>query len=240
MSAGIQPAELHTDRLVLRPLQLSDAPQTQRLFPQWEIVKYLNSIVPWPYPADGAITYYRDVVFPAVERGDEWHWTLRLKKSPDQHIGSIGLMKGKPDNRGFWLGLPWHGQGLMTEAVIAANDFWFDVLGFERPAHSEGSRQPRIEAHLREDWYAHGRHRRAGLCLRQVPLRNLGAHRRRMAQSESAPSRQTTTLGPPICPPPAMFSHRSRQSSRLSKSASPRPCAAYYAPAPRAHPAPAE
>lgn len=131
MSAGIQPAELHTDRLVLRPLQLSDAPQTQRLFPQWEIVKYLNSIVPWPYPADGALTYYRDVVFPAVERGDEWHWTLRLKKSPDQHIGSIGLMKGKPAHRGFWLGLPWHGQGLMTEAVIAANDFWFDVLGFE-------------------------------------------------------------------------------------------------------------
>jgi [ribosomal protein S5]-alanine N-acetyltransferase len=131
MPAGIQPVELHTDRLLLRPLQLSDAPQTQRLFPPWEIVKYLNSIVPWPYPADGAISYYRDVVLPAVERGDEWHWTLRLKKSLDQHIGSIGLMKGKPDNRGFWLGLPWHGQGLMTEAVIAANDFWFDVLGFE-------------------------------------------------------------------------------------------------------------
>jgi ribosomal-protein-alanine N-acetyltransferase len=75
MSARIQPVELHTDRLALRPLQLFDAPQTQRLFPQWEIVKYLNSIVPWPYPADGAITYYRDVVLPAVERGDEWHWT---------------------------------------------------------------------------------------------------------------------------------------------------------------------
>jgi [ribosomal protein S5]-alanine N-acetyltransferase len=122
--------ELHTDRLLLRPLQLADAEQTQRLFPHWEIVKYLNAIVPWPYPADGALVYYRDVSLPAIERGDEWHWTLRLKQSPDRHIGSIGLMKGRADNRGFWLGLPWHGQGLMTEAVIAANDFWFDVLGF--------------------------------------------------------------------------------------------------------------
>jgi hypothetical protein len=40
-----------TKRLLLRPLQLSDDEHTQRLFPQWEIVKFLNSKVPWPYPA---------------------------------------------------------------------------------------------------------------------------------------------------------------------------------------------
>jgi len=123
-------SELQTDRLLLRPLQLSDAPQSQLLFPQWKIVKFLNAIVPWPYPADGALTFYRDVALPAIERGDEWQWTLRLKQSPEQHIGAIGLHQGQPDNRGFWLGLPWHGQGLMTEAVIAVNDYWFDVLGF--------------------------------------------------------------------------------------------------------------
>jgi RimJ/RimL family protein N-acetyltransferase len=128
--------ELHTRRLLLRPLQLADAPQTQLLFPYWEIVEHLNPNVPWPYPADGALTYYRDVALPAIQRGDEWQWTLRLKHSPEQHIGAISLHraislhKEKPDNRGFWLGLPWHGQGLMTEAVIAVNDFWFDVLGF--------------------------------------------------------------------------------------------------------------
>jgi ribosomal-protein-alanine N-acetyltransferase len=32
--------EFHTKRLLLRPLQLSDAEHTQRLFPQWEIVKF--------------------------------------------------------------------------------------------------------------------------------------------------------------------------------------------------------
>jgi len=122
--------ELQTDRLLLRPLQLADAEQTQRLFPQWEIVKFLNAIVPWPYPPDGALTYYRDVALPAIERGEEWHWTLRLKQSPERHIGVIILHRGEHVNRGFWLGLPWQGQGLMTEAVTVVNDYWFDVLGF--------------------------------------------------------------------------------------------------------------
>jgi [ribosomal protein S5]-alanine N-acetyltransferase len=130
MSLEIRAPELYTNRLVLRPLQLADAPQTQRLFPQWEIVRHLNAIVPWPYPDDGAIAFYRDSALPAIERGDEWHWTLRLKEAPAQHIGVIALHKNALDNRGFWLGLPWHGRGLMTEAVIAVNDFWFDVLGF--------------------------------------------------------------------------------------------------------------
>jgi RimJ/RimL family protein N-acetyltransferase len=130
MPTSIRAVELHTPRLLLRPLQLADAPQTQLLFPQWEIVKYLNAIVPWPYPADGTITHYREVTLPAIARGEEWHWTIRLKQSPELHIGAISLCAGEQDNRGFWLGLPWHGQGLMTEAVIAVNDFWFDVLGF--------------------------------------------------------------------------------------------------------------
>ena len=41
-----------------------------------------------------------------IERGDEWHWTLRLKESPELHIGAISLHKGAWDNRGYWLGLP--------------------------------------------------------------------------------------------------------------------------------------
>lgn len=121
---------LETRRLLMRPLEIADAEQAQRLFPHWEVVKYLSAIVPWPYPPDGALTYYRDVALPAMARGDEWHWTLRLRQSPAKLIGAIGLFRSETDNRGFWLCLPWHGQGLMTEAVIAANDFWFDVLGF--------------------------------------------------------------------------------------------------------------
>jgi len=121
---------LQTERVLLRPLQLEDAEQVQLLFPQWEIVQYLNARVPWPYPPDGVQSFYRDVLLPAVQRGDEWAWTLRLKTTPDKIIGALSLTRGENDNRGFWLAPEWHNRSLMTEAVIAANDFWFDVLGF--------------------------------------------------------------------------------------------------------------
>jgi hypothetical protein len=91
---------LETSRLVLHPLALADAEQVQPLFASWDIVRYLNSRVPWPYPADGAKSYYREVVLPAGARGEQWHWTLRLKVMPERIIGGIALMSGGDDNRG--------------------------------------------------------------------------------------------------------------------------------------------
>jgi RimJ/RimL family protein N-acetyltransferase len=122
--------EGETARLLLRPLALADAAQFQQLFPRWEVVRYLLDIVPWPYPADGALRFIRDAALPAVARGDAWHWTLRLKNQPEQIIGHLDLRRGREDNRGFWIGLPWQNRGLMSEACLWSNDFWFDELGF--------------------------------------------------------------------------------------------------------------
>jgi RimJ/RimL family protein N-acetyltransferase len=121
---------LETKRLVLRPLELADAHQVQALFPYWEIVQYLTSRVPWPYPSDGAETFYREVALPAIARGEEWYWTLRLTSAPDRIIGSISLMTTGNENRGFWLAPHWRAQGLMTEACDVVTDFWFDTLQF--------------------------------------------------------------------------------------------------------------
>jgi len=121
---------LTTRRLILRPLELADAEQAQPLFAQWEIVKYLSNAVPWPYPPDGVLTYYRDIALPAAERGEQWHWTLRLKSNAAQLIGAISLVREGPINRGFWLGQPWQGQGYMTEACDAVTDYWFNTLKF--------------------------------------------------------------------------------------------------------------
>lgn len=122
--------EGETKRLILRALALADAPQIQKLFPHWEIVRHLQKIVPWPYPDDGALTFIRDKALPAIERGDQWTWTLRLKSSPQQIIGLLELRRDEEHNRGFWPGLERQGEGLMSEACIWANDFWFDQLGF--------------------------------------------------------------------------------------------------------------
>jgi RimJ/RimL family protein N-acetyltransferase len=122
--------EGRTERLILRPLEIADAEQIQRLFPHWEIVRYLLNRVPWPYPNDGALHYCREIALPQAERGEAWHWTLRLAAEPSQVIGYLNLVKGDAENRGFWVGLPWQGQGLMSEACAWANDFWFETLGF--------------------------------------------------------------------------------------------------------------
>lgn len=120
---------LETSRLILQPVELADAPAIQRIFPQWEIVQYLNARVPWPYPDDGAISHLRDVVLPGIARGDSWCWSIRPKTDPGRLIGLIDLRDGPEDNRGFWLDPLWRGDGLMGEASEAVTDFWFDVLG---------------------------------------------------------------------------------------------------------------
>ncbi len=122
---------LETKRLLLRPLELADAPQIQVLFPHWEIVKHLNNIVPWPYPADGSLKHIRDVTLPAIARGEDWGWSIRLKSEPEQIIGRISLYPKGENNRGFWMGIPWQGKGYMTEACDAATEFWFETLGFK-------------------------------------------------------------------------------------------------------------
>ena len=123
--------EGRTKRLILRPLALDDATQIQEVFPHWEIVRYLMNHVPWPYPPDGALHYCREIALPQAVRGEAWHWTIRLATEPEKIIGSISLVKGEKDNRGFWLCPQYQGKGLMSEACVWINDFWFETLGFD-------------------------------------------------------------------------------------------------------------
>jgi [ribosomal protein S5]-alanine N-acetyltransferase len=122
---------LTTSRLVLRPLDLADADAVQVIFPNWEIVRFMSSSIPWPYPADGALTFIRDIALPAMEKGAEWHWSIRPKQAPAQLVGLITLTDKPDENRGFWLDPAWQGRGLMSEAVAAVTDYWFEIL--ERP-----------------------------------------------------------------------------------------------------------
>ena len=118
-----------TPRLLLTPLQLSDAAPIQQLFPHWEVVRYLDSRVPWPYPADGALEYVRDIALPRIEQGLEWHWMIRLAHAPSQCIGSVSLYDEPGNHRGFWLAPQWQGQGYMREVCEVINQYWFQTLG---------------------------------------------------------------------------------------------------------------
>src|SRR5437763_16826364 len=92
-----------TRRLLLRPLELADAAQLQATFPRWGIVRFLQNVVPWPYPPDGALVYVREMALPGMERGEDWHWPLRMEAEPERMIGMISLRREGEANRGFWL-----------------------------------------------------------------------------------------------------------------------------------------
>ncbi len=131
---------LETPRLWLRPVTLQDAPAIQRRFPQWEVVRYLDAVVPWPYPDDGAEQHLRRLH--AKDRtGDHFDWCIWLKEGPDEAIGLIDLHSVDSerdehgawrDNRGFWLDPAFAGRGLMTEAADRVVDFAFRELGWSR------------------------------------------------------------------------------------------------------------
>ena len=126
---------LLTERLILRPLALSDAPAIQRHFNNWNIIRHLATLVPWPYPDDGAETFVR-LQLEKIAVGEEiYQWVLVLRDGDGEAIGNINFrprsnaLKG---NRGFWLAEPYWRRGLMTEAIGAVNDFVFDTLGIDQ------------------------------------------------------------------------------------------------------------
>jgi RimJ/RimL family protein N-acetyltransferase len=120
---------LITQRLRLQPLELADAPAIEAIFPQWEIVRYLTALIPWPFPPGETERFLREVALPAIAKGREWQWSIRRLAEPDTLIGIMHLRDGESDHRGFWLDPRWQRQGYMTEACAAATAFWFEVLG---------------------------------------------------------------------------------------------------------------
>ncbi len=125
---------IQTLRLILRPLALSDAPAIQHHFNNWNIIKNLAAIVPWPYPDDGAETFIRQQLEKIAAGEEIYQWVLALRSGDGEAIGSINFRPWSDSakgNRGFWLAEPCWNQGLMTEAVAAVNDFAFKTLGVE-------------------------------------------------------------------------------------------------------------
>jgi RimJ/RimL family protein N-acetyltransferase len=119
---------LITERLWLKPLVAEDAPQIQKLYPHWEIVRYMVASVPWPYPDNGAENYVNNVALPDMAKGIAWFWTIRRREAPDDLMGLICLYDVEDNNRGFWLAPEYQRQGYMREASTVVTDYWFNTL----------------------------------------------------------------------------------------------------------------
>lgn len=116
----------------MRPVQMSDAERYQSLFANYEVIEFLDgNVIPWPYPEDGVVEFLK-MVLPKTESGE----TILLALVPNELDQMIGVLHLNPhsenDHRGFWLGRDYWGQGFMSEAVAASQDYCFDVLRMPR------------------------------------------------------------------------------------------------------------
>lgn len=117
---------LETRRLWLRWPRLADAQAIVRLAGE-KAVADMTALVPHPYAPDAAERF----VFEARQsnadgRGLEMAITPRSK--PNCLIGMVGIRPGSESARphlGFWLGMPYWGQGIATEAARALIDAFF-------------------------------------------------------------------------------------------------------------------
>jgi [ribosomal protein S5]-alanine N-acetyltransferase len=121
-----------TKRLILKEVTINDVPSYEKNFVDYEVIRHLSSLVPWPYPKNGVVDFLNNSVIPNQGK-DRWVWGLFLKSNPAELVGAIDLWREcKPENRGFWLARRLWRQGLMTEAVRPVMNYAFNDLGFEK------------------------------------------------------------------------------------------------------------
>lgn len=116
-------ATLRTPRFVLRPSQVGDAEPIARFLNDFEVSGNLAR-VPFPYHLSDAKAWLRTRLpnMPA----EATNFAIEL---PGQGFaGQVGFHPGANGPiLGYWLGRPFWGEGIMTEAVIASLDWLFSV-----------------------------------------------------------------------------------------------------------------
>ncbi|RBP66757.1 RimJ/RimL family protein N-acetyltransferase [Alkalibaculum bacchi] len=123
---------LETERLILRPWRIEDADNL------YEFAKdpQVGPIAGWPVHT--SIENSREIIENVLSAPETYAVCL---KEDDKAIGSIGLMIGENSNIslnrneaeiGYWIGVPFWGRGLITEAVRELMGYAFNELDLKK------------------------------------------------------------------------------------------------------------
>lgn len=117
---------LHTDRLILRSWEEKDAEDLYKYASHPEV----GPIAGWPVHT--SVENSREVIRDVLSSPDTYAMVLKETGHP---VGSIGLMVGEASNLrvsdnegeiGYWIGVPYWGQGLVPEAVREIMRYGFE------------------------------------------------------------------------------------------------------------------
>jgi RimJ/RimL family protein N-acetyltransferase len=117
---------LETERLTLRRPTLADVKAITHLANDRRIAEHTRRL-PHPYGQDHAVAFVRAVADDAGEAA----FLIENNHAP---IGMVGINLGNKDmpELGYWLGVPYWGQGFGTEAARAVIDFFFEDYAAEQ------------------------------------------------------------------------------------------------------------
>lgn len=165
---------LSTERLLLRPLKMTDAPTIQRLAGDEAIARYTLHI-PHPY-LNGAAEEFIAHTQENLASGEAYTFAI-IRCEDERLLGATGMSIHQHDKAeiGYWMGVPYWGQGYMTEAVMRLIQFGFEDLKLNRIYATyfvENGASRRVmekagmyyEGTFRQAYRKNGRYIDAGLC----------------------------------------------------------------------------
>ena len=124
------PYPIQTARLTLRSYTSADIPDLIHLAGTREVAATTLRI-PHPYTEQDAKDFIEAC---AAKTAPETRFAITLS-SDGQLCGGIGLRMDEPHQHaelGYWLGVPYWGQGYATEAARAVIQYGFETLGLHR------------------------------------------------------------------------------------------------------------
>ena len=125
---------IETERLLLRQFTIDDA---QAMYRNWASDPEVTRFLTWPAHSDVEVSkVVLSEWIPAYDKNDYYQWAIVVKADTSGPIGSISAvgMNEETDmvHIGYCIGRRWWHQGIMSEALKAVMDFFFDEVGANR------------------------------------------------------------------------------------------------------------